>query len=154
MSEVSVRRATVDDLDGLAQALAHLHDDCAWTADREPEAQATLKAIVDDPSRGLTVAVVDGRVVGTIDIVVCRNLTRDLRPFALIENVVVMPDFRRRGIGRLLMSSAIGLAEEQGCYKVQLVSSNKRDAAHELYEAMGFDAPVSGYRRYLTDVGA
>jgi len=51
----------------------------------------------------------------------------------------------------MLLESAIGKAKEAGCYKIQLVSATRRDAAHALYESTGFDADVSGFRRYLID---
>jgi GNAT superfamily N-acetyltransferase len=97
------------------------------------------------------IARVNGEAVGTIDVIVSPNLTREVHPFAIIENVVVAPAARRRGIGRQLVEAALDFARSCGCYKVQLVSANKRDAAHHLYDTMGFDADVSGYRRYLIE---
>jgi GNAT superfamily N-acetyltransferase len=149
MLNVTVRSATIEDLDALHYVLGYLHDRPPWSEDRADQAKQALKAIVNDSARGLHLALVDGHPAGTIDVVVATNLTRDLRPFAVIENVMVVPEFRRNGLGRRLMQAALSFAEEQDCYKVQLVSANKRDAAHYLYAAMGFDADVSGYRQYL-----
>jgi ribosomal protein S18 acetylase RimI-like enzyme len=152
MDELLIRPATVDDLDALKALLTALHDTDPWESSREGEARSALDEIVRDDRRCLLVAFADGRPVGTLDIIVVPNLTRGARPFAVVENVVVLPESRRAGVGRQLMQTGLDFARERGCYKVQLVSANKRDAAHHLYRAMGFDADVGGYRRYLLPV--
>ena len=54
-----------------------------------------------------------------------------------------------KGSAEHSVAVAVDTALEAGCYKVQLVSHHKRDAAHVLYSHTGFTAPVRGYRRYL-----
>jgi GNAT superfamily N-acetyltransferase len=151
VSEVRIDRARTSDLETLCGVLFHLHGDAPWRASRNAAADAALRSILADTRRALMIARINGEAVGTIDVIVSPNLTREVHPFAVIENVVVTPAARRRGIGRQLMEAALDFARSQGCYKVQLVSANKRDAAHHLYDAMGFDAEVSGYRRYLIE---
>jgi predicted GNAT superfamily acetyltransferase len=65
-------------------------------------------------------------VVGTVDCTVLPNLTRRLRRFMLVENVVVAEAARRRGVGVALF-----------------------DAAHDFYQAQGFEPVARGFRRYL-----
>jgi ribosomal protein S18 acetylase RimI-like enzyme len=149
VSEVRIDRARASDLEALYGILFHLHGDSPWRESRSAAANAALRSILADKRRALMIARVNGEAVGTIDVIVSPNLTREVHPFAVIENVVVAPAARRRGIGRRLMEAALDFAQSCGCYKVQLVSANKRDAAHHLYDAIGFDADVSGYRRYL-----
>ena len=147
-----VRMARVDDLDGLRELLTYMHGEPPWPDAATDQARATLEHIVSQPLRGLMVAERDGVLVGTIDVIISSNLTRDVAPHALIENIVVRPELRRQGIGRALVEAAFRFAEQHRCYKVQLVSANQRDAAHHLYRTMGFDADVSGFRRYLVPV--
>lgn len=97
----------------------------------------------------LQIASRDGAIVGTLDLFVMANLTRNGRHWAGIENVVVDVAHRPQGIGGALMGVAADIARTAGCYKLQLVSHRKRDAAHTLYTHTGFTAPVRGYRRYL-----
>jgi GNAT superfamily N-acetyltransferase len=152
MVQIDVRSVTSADLEGLREILSHLHEEPPWNDEDADAARVALDAILAEPNRRVGIATADGQVVGTIDVLVVPNLTRRARPWSIIENVVVMPEYRRLGIGRRLMESAIAFATDQGCYKVQLISANRRDAAHHLYNAMGFDADVSGYRRYLVPV--
>jgi GNAT superfamily N-acetyltransferase len=151
VSEVRIDRAQASDLEALHGLLFHLHGDSPWRKSRNAAADAALRSILADTRRALMIARVNGEAVGTIDVIVSPNLTREVHPFAIIENVVVAPAARRRGIGRKLVEAALDFARSCGCYKVQLVSANKRDAAHHLYNTMGFDADVSGYRRYLIE---
>jgi GNAT superfamily N-acetyltransferase len=150
MNEVTIRHAAPGDLQTLQVLLTALHEEPPWGDQETPAALATLEAISANPDRALLLGLVGDEPAGTIDVIVSPNLTRHVRPFALVENVVVLPAFRRNGVGRHLMDAALDFARARGCYKVQLVSANRRDAAHHLYRALGFDAEVSGYRRYLT----
>ena len=103
--------------------------------------------MLGDPNRTLLVAEDRGEfAVGTADVLVVPNLTHDGAPWALVENVVVDPQWRRRGVGRALLRHAVRVADDAGCYKLQLTSSNHRDGAHRFYERLGFTATSTGFR--------
>ncbi|MEV0750181.1 GNAT family N-acetyltransferase [Streptomyces sp. NPDC050273] len=59
--------------------------------------------------------------------------------------MVVAGTTQRRGVGRLLMDSAVRLAEESGCYKVPLL------VADEAYvpKRAAFKAATQGFCRYV-----
>jgi len=84
--------------------------------------------------------------VGTADVLVVPNLTHGGAPWALVENVVVDPQWRRRGVGRALLKHAVRVADDAGCHKLQLTSSNHRDDAHRFSERLGFTATATGFR--------
>ena len=67
------------------------------------------------------------------------NLTRGARPYAVIENVVTHPDYRRRGVASAILQDLLSRCWGAGCYKVMLMSAAERGAAHEFYERNGFD---------------
>jgi len=146
---VTIRETRGADVRALYDVLTHLHDEPPWDSEQSPAAERALESIAADPRRRLFLAQSGKEPVGSIDVTVIPNVTRGLRPFAIVENVVVVSSHRRMGVGRALMEAALAFATSQGCYKVQLVSAKKRDAAHHLYDAVGFDADVSGYRKYL-----
>jgi ribosomal protein S18 acetylase RimI-like enzyme len=114
-----------------------------------PASRVTFQRILDNESRVLLVVESTGHVIGTLDLFLLENLTRDGRPWAGIENFVIDDEFRRKGIGRQLLDAAIAIAQNAGCYKVQLVSHETRHAAQALYTQAGFTAHVRGYRYYL-----
>jgi GNAT superfamily N-acetyltransferase len=141
---VTVRAAGAEDFEEVERLLGHLADPLEPGRGRDAFAR-----MLADPRRMVLLATVEGRAVGTLDALVVDNLTHRASPWMGIENVVVEPGSRRRGVGRALVAAAVGLAEGAGCYKVQLLSGEHRAEAHGLYEALGFDAPVRGFRRYL-----
>lgn len=83
---------------------------------------------------------VNGRLLSTCNAVVVPNLTRGCRPFAVIENVVTHPEYRRRGYARRCLELLRDSCIDRGCYKLMLLSSLERSGAHALYEAVGFDS--------------
>ncbi|HXR53670.1 MAG TPA: GNAT family N-acetyltransferase [Acidimicrobiales bacterium] len=144
--ELVVRSAVAGDFDELERLLALL---ALEAADPRPAGRGAFLRTLADRQRLVLVASLGDRLVGTLDLVVVDNATHGGAPWAAVENVVVDPGERRRGVARALMDGAVGLARGVGCYKVQLLSDARRPEAHALYEAMGFDAPVRGFRRYL-----
>ena len=105
------------------------------------EADARITGLWDrimaDPGQVYLVAEVDGKIVSACVLVIIDNLTRNAAPYALIENVVTHPDYRRRGIGTRLLTRAQEIAREKGCYKAMLLSGRKE--AIPFYENTGFE---------------
>jgi GNAT superfamily N-acetyltransferase len=143
-----VRSANAEDLADLLALLSQLHEQEAPQSVTD-DLSSTFAEILAERMRALLVACRDSVIVGTLDLLVVANLTRGGRPWAGIENVVVDAPCRRQGIGRALLEVAADVAGEAGCSKLQLVSHDRRGAAHQLYSQAGFTAPVRGYRRYL-----
>lgn len=85
------------------------------------------------------VAIDSDIIVASCTIAVIPNLTRNGRPYAVIENVITKSEFRKKGIGQGIINAAVDFAKENNCYKIILLSSVKRTEAHEFYEAIGFD---------------
>jgi GNAT superfamily N-acetyltransferase len=143
-----IRRADGGDLSAIAALLTQMHEE------DEPINPKSLAAVFDDillePNRAILVLEdVQNGILGTLDLFILDNMTRAGRPWAGIENLVVDERWRGRGLGRQLLEVAFDLARTAGCYKVQLISHARRDAAHALYQSVGMDAPVNGYRIYL-----
>jgi GNAT superfamily N-acetyltransferase len=119
------------------------------------EAGRTWESILAQEGRFVLVAELAGEIVGTADLLIVQNLTHDLRPWAIVEHVVVADrtrsgaSARRRGVGRALLAEAVARAQAAGCYKVQLLSRKDRSDAHRFYRAVGFEPTAEGFRRYL-----
>ncbi|MFJ7626814.1 GNAT family N-acetyltransferase [Streptomyces sp. NPDC097595] len=144
--KITVRTAAEQDLPALLALYRELNPDDAALS---PEAaRAGWERIAAQQGRTVLVAEADGALVGTADSIVMPNLTRGGRGILFVENVVVAGAGRRRGVGRRLLDAVVGLAEEAGCYKVQLLAAD--DAyVHTFYESCGFEPRAQGFRRYL-----
>ena len=101
------------------------------------------------PGQHLLVAEADGKILGTMVLIIVPNLSHGGLPWAGVENVMVDADYRRHGIGKLLMDYALAEAKKAGCYKIQLISDKTRTEAHKFYRALGYKASGYGFRRYL-----
>jgi ribosomal protein S18 acetylase RimI-like enzyme len=78
------------------------------------------------------VAVLDGKIVGSIVINGLSDETAQLRWF------LVHPDARGRGLGRQLMEGALAFCREKGYKKVTLWTISELKAAAHLYRQAGF----------------
>lgn len=131
------RLARPDDLPTLLALYRHLNPD-------DPELDdSAARAIWDDllGSRiaEVILAEVNGQVAASCVLAVIPNLTRGGRPYALIENVVTDPAYRRRGLGRAILGFACDRAWARDCYKVMLMTGRQDQATLQFYEACGFD---------------
>lgn len=112
-----------------------------------PEIYAeTFRRIDADPGQHLLVAERDGRVVGSLVLIVVPNLSHRGTPWAEIENMVVDQAVRGQRIGEALVQHAIEIARNAGCYKLTLTSNLGRTEAHRFYERMGFQTSHRAFR--------
>jgi len=101
------------------------------------------------PGYRLLVAEEDDTIVGTTVVAVLPGIAHGASPFAVVEYVVVDENYRRKGIGKMLMDYVKDFAGESGCYKIMLTSDNRRVEAHEFYRSLGFEASAHGFRFYF-----
>jgi GNAT superfamily N-acetyltransferase len=94
----------------------------------------------------ILLAEADGWVLGLLASHLCRML-QYARPVMRITALVVDPNARRRGAGRLLMEHAERIATETGCELVELTSAIDRADAHAFYRALGYEATSLRFRK-------
>lgn len=92
-----------------------------------------------DPAYHLLVGETDGAVVSSVTLVIVENLTHNLRPYALIENVVTHAAHRGKRYATALIRRACEIAAEMSCYKVMLLTGSKKESTLRFYENCGFD---------------
>lgn len=91
----------------------------------------------------------DGAVVGTYQIHFHKGLAYRGRPRAGLESVHTRSDMRGKGIGRLMMEHAEGLASAADACLLQLTSNKTREDAHRFYERLGYDPSHTGFKKML-----
>ncbi len=123
-------RLSASTLDELRRLLPHL-------TTREVDPAQTASAVLQDPSVTLLVAREHspGPIEGMVALVVYQVLTGRR---ARIEDLVVDPSARGRGVGEALMEQAVRLARQAQADVVDLTSNPRRQAAHRLYLRLGF----------------
>lgn len=134
--EVLVRNARESDLRELLRILHQLsppsNDERGLQKNR---IKKNLSYMISNSDYQVLVAKKSGHTVGTATLLIQRNLTHNGRPYGHIENVVIDGSHRGNGIGRLLISSLVKVAEERECYKV-ILNCEKENTS--FYEKCGF----------------
>jgi len=101
-------------------------------------ARAIWAKIKQYPDYTVYVATAGEDVVGTFTLLVMDNLAHMGARSGIIEDVVVKPGWRRRGVGSRMMRFALDVCKTKGCYKAALSSNQQRESAHTFYESLGF----------------
>lgn len=108
-----------------------------------------LRDLVESNSTTLFVARNEGKLVGTLTLVVFRIPT-GLRGW--VEDVVVDEAARGTGVGEVLTLAAIEEARRRGVRSIDLTTRPTRDAANRLYSRLGFERRETNvYRFFLED---
>ena len=79
-----------------------------------------------------------GKVVSSIQMAIIESLTHNVRPFAVIENVVTHGDYRNKGFASALLGRALEIARENRCYKIFLETGSNREDTLNFYRNNGF----------------
>lgn len=100
---------------------------------------AQVASIAASTTGFLLVAEAYGVVCATALLTLCPDAMYRTQPFGVIENIVVTPTMRGRGIGGLLLAHVERLAFSHHCTKVMLLSGAARHDAHAFFRRQGFD---------------
>jgi len=134
---LTIRQAALEDLPMLLPLYRYLGMDDGTILD-ETEAQSLFQRIAAYPDYKVYVSEIRGEVIGTFGLLIMDNLGHRGKPSAVLEDVVVHPAWRRKGIGGQMVRFAMSLAAAKGCYKISLTSDLRRQEAHRFYEELGF----------------
>jgi ribosomal protein S18 acetylase RimI-like enzyme len=145
MEEITIRPATLDDIDVLAYHrramwFAMGRDEAALAAVEPVAREYFTRALPNGGYRGFLAVTATGKVIGGGGIVISDwpGLLNQRQPKrAMILNMYVEKEYRRRGIARRLMETMITLCRENEFANVGLHAS---DEGRPLYEKLGFRA--------------
>jgi len=145
--KLAVRAAVESDLPHVLALLDQMDDSMYPRRDDAGEADrlSVFRQMAADPSQHLLVADVDGRVVGTVHLIVIPHFSRTCKPSGLLESMVVDEAYRRKGVGAALLREVQRLAREAGCYKLALSSNLARRGAHRFYSRLGWKRTHYGF---------
>ena len=136
--ELAIREIERDDLPELLELYTFLHDNPYPAI--SPAIEAIWSDILGDANHHILLGHADGKLVSSCVVVIVRNLTRGQRPYALIENVITHPGFRKRGCGSRVLAAARDLAAGENCYKIMLMTGSKEDGTLNFYRQAGYNS--------------
>jgi len=133
-----IREANKNDLNALLELYLYLHEDSIPNQDEHLE--NTWKQIMEDKNHHLIVNEVDGKIVSSCVCVIIPNLTRNVRPYAFVENVVTHADYRKKGYASECLDYARTIAKNENCYKMMLLTGSKKTETLRFYEKAGYNS--------------
>ena len=106
----------------------------------------------EKPDKVVLVAERDGAVVGYVYAGAEGNDYMVLRgPAGEIYDLVVDPDYRRQGIGTVLLEAALAALTKLGAPRAVLFTAEKNQGAQAMFAALGFRRTMIEMTRELTD---
>lgn len=132
-----IREAQEEDLRGILELYLYLHE--TKIPEDGTHLQDNWNQIIDDPNHHLIVCEVDGKLVSSCVCVIIPNLTRNVRPYAFVENVVTHKDYRGKGYATACLNYAKKIAENGNCYKIMLLTGAKDERTLAFYRNAGYN---------------
>lgn len=133
-----VREAVKEDLDELLHLYLFLHE--KDIPEQSQHLQNVWNEIIGDKNHHIIVNVVDGEIVSSCVCVIIPNLTRNVRPYAFVENVVTHLECRGKGYATECLNYAREIAKNQNCYKMMLLTGSKEQKTLNFYENAGYNS--------------
>jgi GNAT superfamily N-acetyltransferase len=142
---MQIRKVSLNEIDGVLE-LIDLFD---RPVSPRPSGTALVKIFEEIQQTGGAVvgAFLEGKLIGTCTVNLCANLSWSGRPYAIIENVIVAPGHRCKGVGTAILDFAQNFAQESGCYKVALMTGSKKPETLKFYEEAGFTGNKTGSQK-------
>ena len=133
-----VREIFESELNELLQLYLYLHEESM------PEITEHLKntwsTIIKDRNHHIIVNVIDEKIISSCVCVIIPNLTRNIRPYAFIENVVTHANYRGKGYARECLNYAKEIAGMENCYKMMLLTGAKEETILDFYRNAGYNS--------------
>lgn len=130
--------ASKKELPQLVELLGILFEQEAEFFPDKARQERALGAILDDPRIGRIFVARDGRRVVAMASLLYTVSTAEGGKAALFEDLVVLPEHRRRGTGETLLKHVIEHARADGVLRITLLTDMQNERAQALYRRAGF----------------
>jgi predicted N-acetyltransferase YhbS len=95
-----------------------------------------IKEVLSNKDQAAFVACKEELIIGWIHIF--RTVRLESKSFIEIGGLVIDENYRKKGVGKLLVNAASELAREKHVGKIRARCNKKRIEAHQFYRALGF----------------
>ncbi|MCM1046860.1 MAG: GNAT family N-acetyltransferase [Clostridiales bacterium] len=133
-----VREIYKNELNELLQLYLYLHEKSI--PEMTEHLRKTWNTIIQDENHHIIVNIIDGKIVSSCVCVIIPNLTRNVRPYAFIENVVTHEKYRGNGYATECLNYAKGIAQGANCYKMMLLTGSREEKTLEFYSHAGYNS--------------
>ncbi|MDR3604145.1 MAG: N-acetyltransferase family protein [Desulfomonilaceae bacterium] len=134
----TIENAVLDDIPQLCELLTLLfQQETDFQPDVEKQCRG-LSWIIERPEVGSIIVLREGPIVlGMVNVLYTVSTACGGR-VAIVEDMVVRPGSRNRGLGSLMIRRAIEFAGSAGCLRITLLTDRTNDSAIRFYQRHGF----------------
>ena len=97
----------------------------------------SFSSVLTNSSNRIFIAEKDDVIIG-FSTVSFRRVVRYPKPIAELDELFVGEEFRKQGVGKLLLDAVVNESKKRNCYRVYIESAYTHKAAHVFYEKNGF----------------
>lgn len=133
-----VREIRSSELNELLELYLYLHEKSV--PDITEHLKRIWNTIINDANHHIVVNEIDSKIVSSCVCVIIPNLTRGIRPYAFIENVVTHSEYRGHGYATECLQYAKEIAVSENCYKMMLLTGSKEGSTLKFYENAGYNS--------------
>ena len=133
-----IREIYETELNELLELYLYLHEKSV--PEMTEHLNKTWEAIIHDNQHHIIVKIVDDKIVSSCVCVIIPNLTRNIRPYAFIENIVTHADYRGKGYATECLDYAKEIAVKSNCYKMMLLTGSKQESTLRFYRNAGYNS--------------
>lgn len=133
-----VREIRKNELEKLLELYLFLHEKSV--PEMTEHLKKTWNTIIEDKNHHIIVKETDGKIVSSCVCVIIPNLTRNIRPYAFIENVVTHSNYRGNGYATECLNYAKDIAVRENCYKMMLLTGSKEETTMNFYGNAGYNS--------------
>lgn len=133
-----VREVYEYEINKVLELYLHLHEESV--PEMTEYLENTWNTIMQDENHHIIVKELDDKIVSSCVCVIIPNLTRNIRPYAFVENVVTHLDYRGKGYATECLNFAKEIAEKENCYKMMLLTGSKNEKTLNFYRNAGYNS--------------
>lgn len=133
-----VREVYKSEMNQILELYLYLHE--KEVPEETEHLKQTWDTIINDNNHHLIVCEKAGKIVSSCVCVIIPNLTRNVRPYAFVENVVTHGEYRGKGYATACLDYAKKIAEDNNCYKMMLLTGSKEQKTLDFYKNAGYNS--------------
>ena len=140
---MNVWRAGAADAATVARLMGEFRDHLSRSEPAEAEIRASVEQILADPQSEFLIASDDEWPAGVCQLRYRWSVWTSSED-CWLEDLFVVPDARRAGLGRALVDAALSSARARGCVRIELDVDEDNEPAMALYQRCGFSLESKG----------
>ncbi len=132
------RLAAFEDIPALCDLLKILFEQEKEFCFEQNKQENALKTLLSSPDLGAILVIEEmGKIVGMVTILYTFSTALNEK-VGLLEDMIIAPDHRNKGLGSALIDHAFKFADSKGLKRITLLADGTNKKAHEFYKKNHF----------------